>query len=123
VEQPRHIPQHSMEHRQESNVDARHQQRFMEDWQTIQRQQGKLHAPWGKQQGMSNDNRTGANIGAADNGWPIRPVQTTLETYFQNPSQTQPRVRWGDQDEGVGFRPLPVNSTNREPLPLEYADA
>jgi hypothetical protein len=72
---------------------------------------------------MSNDNHTGANVGAADNGWPVRPAQTMLETYFQNPLQTQPRVQWGDQDEGVRFGPLPVNSTNREPSPLEYTDS
>lgn len=46
----------------------------MEDWQTIQRQQGRPHTLQGQQQ---------------DNGWPMRPAQTMLENYFQNPTQPQ----------------------------------
>jgi len=70
----------------------------MEDWQTIQQQHSRQHASQGKQQGAPNNNHMGANAGTAENEWPIRPAQTTLENYIQNPSWTQTQIQWGDQD-------------------------
>ena len=104
-----------------SNTDTRHQQRFMEDWQTIQCQRGRPHAPQGQQQGVSSNTGTGANTGAVDSGWPVRPTQTTLENYFQNPMQTQAQMRWGDQEEEL--RMELCQKENREHTPLKYVDA
>jgi hypothetical protein len=63
----------------------------------------------------------GANTGAADNGWPVKPTQTTLENYFQNPTQMQTQTQWGDQEEEP--RTEPHQEEHREHSPLEYVDA
>lgn len=112
----------------------------MEDWQTIQRQRGRPRAPQGQRQGASGVTRTGANEGAADNGWPTRPAQTTLENFFSNTNTYQPRnqeqtntpnptqnrtSRWGDPEPGEIPPGQGTNGSNagREHSPLEYIDA
>jgi len=116
-------PQYNMRFRP-PNTDTRHQQHFMEDWQTVQQQWGKHHTSQGKWRGVSHNVLTRTNTGTADNGWLTGPAQTTLENYFQNPMVTQNQVQWGDQDDSTGITTQTERShTNREPTPLKYIDA
>lgn len=119
------------------HMDTWHQQWFMEDWQEVHWQQGNHYAPQHHAQGMPYDICTGANKGAAHNGWPSRPVQTTLDEfgYLVNaqPNENQqqqhriddpiPNCPWGDCDpnkQGPGPTPQAALS-GRSPTPHDYA--
>jgi hypothetical protein len=102
--------------------DLRNQHGFMDDWHEVRRQRGRPPTMQNRQ---------------TDNGWPVRPTQTTLDNYIdgarptgqsngterQNPPQRN--VLWGDQVMNSQNMAPPMNATepptNREPTPLDYA--
>ena len=113
-------PQQNMEQNRQHPA-TRHQQRFMDDWQETRRRRGRQ---------PNQQDRT------QDNGWPIRPAQTTIDGFFTNMQSggnqrrqeesgepPQGQARWGDRDpheQGPG--PLPENTpSGRENTRLEYA--
>jgi hypothetical protein len=73
----------------------------------------------------------------SDNGWPTRPVQSTLDNYIGNrqmngqqqphDNHTQQSNQWGNHptqpSRNVGPGPPPVIQTHREHTPLKYIDA
>jgi hypothetical protein len=111
----------------------------MEGWQEVRRHRGRYpllqnHAP-----GTQTDNRTGTNTGAADNGWPVRPAQTTLHNYgYITGRWTYPNVTTPEEAENLpvqyplflgdpGYQPAmgPPPGTENTPAhrcltPLEY---
>jgi len=125
--------QHS-NNQQAEPTNWRHQQRFMEDWQTTRRQRGRP-AQQDRTQGTHRDTRLGTNERTADNGWPTRPVQRTLDDYMDEAQvrNQQGRERtgnnttgrttpWGDRDpneEEPGTRPNGMTQ-RRDHTPLEY---
>ena len=104
-------------------------QQFMENWQTVRRGR-QQHRQQSKYQ---NDQQT-ANTRTVDNGWPVRPAQTTLDGYINhmatneqqathgNRRPTQQNTPWGDRDPNEqGPGPGPEKTLqNREHTPLEY---
>lgn len=125
--------------RNPQQTEGRHQQHFMEDWQEVRRHRGRYPPPQNQASGTQIDNRTGVNTVATDNGWPVRPAQTTLDEYgyntgrWQFPDKTTPEeaenipaqrpVFWGDDDPyQPALGPPPMNAPGRRSLtPLEYA--
>lgn len=121
------------------NHNERPREHYSEDWRTIQRRRGRQSHHNNHQQESHNHNhnqhahRTGANRWANDNGWPVKPAQTTLDRYMnpsltseRQPAQQQlpyiPPVQWGDSDPNEqGPGPLPTRSPLRRDSPtLEY---
>ena len=94
-------------------ADLRNQHGFMNDWQEVRRHRGRPPTMQNRQ---------------PDNGWPVRPTQTTLDNYMdgtrltnhpngtdqQNPPQQN--VSWEDQV----MNEQNMAPTYREPPPLEY---
>lgn len=94
-------------------ADLRNQHGFMNDWQEVRRHRGRPPTMQNRQ---------------PDNGWPVRPTQTTLDNYMdgtrltnqpngtdqQNPPQQN--VSWEDQV----MNEQNMAPTYREPSPLEY---
>ena len=101
--------------------DPRYQQRFMDDWQEVRRQRGRPPPMQHRQ---------------TDNGWPVKPTQTTLDNYIdgtrptdqsnaprrQNPPRQN--ISWADQVINGQDTELPSNATrpptDREQTPLDY---
>jgi gas vesicle protein len=129
-------------HQQQQNTgwnahpeNRRNQNEFMDDWQAVRRR-GRPHGIYNRPQNRYGENQTGANEGAADNGWPTKPAQTTLDTYINNTqtngrhqqnqrhNPTQQNVPWGDQDmneqDAEPRMGTTRSTTNRESTPLEY---
>ena len=132
LNQPRHRQEN---HQQIDPANLRHQQRFMEDWQTTRRQRGRP-ASQNQTQGAHGDPRTGAHEGRpTDNGWPVQPTQRTLDHYLTNrqghrqqeqegndQDTTNQRTQWSERDpneEGPGPRPV-LTPPRRGHTPLEY---
>jgi hypothetical protein len=102
--------------------DPRSQYRFMDDWHEVRRQRGRPPPMQNRQ---------------TDNGWPVRPTQTTLDNYIDGarptgqPNQTerqnppQQNISWEDQVMNGQNTEPPTNATqpptHREPTPLDYA--
>jgi hypothetical protein len=101
----------------------------MENWQTVQR--GRQQH---RQQSKYQNDQQIANTCMVDNGWPVRPAQTTLDGYLnhtatneqqathRNCRPTQQNTPWGDRDlneQGPGPRPEELLQ-NREHTPLKY---
>jgi hypothetical protein len=110
-------------------------QNFMEEWQTVRRH-GRPPAPHEQSQSRYRNHRTETNMRPTDNGWPTRPVQTTLDSYVGNTQlndQQQPRnaptqqsERWGDQPTGhnksLGLGPPPTKPPCREHTPSSMSE-
>jgi len=116
LNQPRYRQEN---HQQTDTTNLRHQQCFMEDWQTTRCQRGRP-AP----QNWTQDNR-----------WPVQPTQRTLDHYMMNQQghgqqeqegidqdTTIQRTQWSEQDpneEGPGPR-LILMPPRRDHTSLEY---
>jgi hypothetical protein len=106
---------HRNETRDQHNDHPHNRQNFMENWQTVCRSRQQIPQLY---QNRHRDTQTRTNTRTTDNGWPVRPAQTTLDGYINTVTGTsnaittvQQNVAWGDRDpneQGPGPEPNPT---------------
>jgi hypothetical protein len=110
-----------------TNINSQQAQQFTDEWQEVRRRRGYQRPPPGAPGGRGPPIYRG-NERPTDNGWPVRPAQSTLEQFMgptqprntqRQHQQAQQNIPWADGDTNEQG-PGPEPERERENTPLSY---